>query len=135
MGPANGPRTLSALPAGRGLRYVAEWHGQWLALAGWQTGVFQCAPLDHWIGWVGWIGAVRMRRLHLSGNNTRFPVLPASEGLKILGSYVPGANPRHLGADWERRRGIRCCTIVKPSAYRGNAYLAANWIPVGLTQG
>ena len=26
--------------AGRGLRYVAEWRGQWVALAGWQTGVF-----------------------------------------------------------------------------------------------
>ena len=50
--------------AGRGLRYVAEWHGRWLALLGWQTGVFQCAP-----------------------------------------------------------------------RYKGSVYLAANWIPVGVTKG
>ena len=31
---------------GCGLRYVAEWRGQWVALAGWQTGVFQGKPLD-----------------------------------------------------------------------------------------
>ena len=27
--------------AGRGLRYIVEWRGQWLALAGWQSGAFK----------------------------------------------------------------------------------------------
>ena len=37
--------------AGRGLRYVAEYAGQWLALLGWQSGAFKCGPRDQWIGW------------------------------------------------------------------------------------
>ena len=36
--------------AGRGLRYIPERHGHWLALRVSQTGVFQCIPRDHWIG-------------------------------------------------------------------------------------
>ena len=54
--------------AGRGVRYVAEWEGEWLALLGWQTGVFQCRPRDQWLGWHK---AVQFRRLHLCANNTR----------------------------------------------------------------
>ena len=86
--------------AGRGLRYVAAWRGRWLALLGWQTGVFQCAPRDQWIGWHK---AVQMCRLHLCANNTRFLILPAAAGAKNLGSYVLGANLRRLSADWQRR--------------------------------
>ena len=37
--------------AGRGLRYVFEWRGQWVGLAGWQSGAFKCRPRDQWIGW------------------------------------------------------------------------------------
>ena len=63
--------------AGRGLRYVAEWRGQWLALVGWQTGVFQCRPRHRWLGWHK---AVQFRRLHLCANNTRFLVLRREPG-------------------------------------------------------
>lgn len=49
--------------AGRGLRYVAEWNGQWLALLGWHK-------------------AVKFRRLHLCANNTPFLILPQGRGLK-----------------------------------------------------
>ena len=58
--------------AGRGLRYVAEYQGCWLALIGWQSGAFKCRPRDLWIGW-------RQReqfpRLHLIANNTRMLML------------------------------------------------------------
>ena len=54
--------------AGRGLRYVAVWQGEWLALLGWQTGVFQCRPREQWLGWHK---AVQFQRLHLIANNTR----------------------------------------------------------------
>ena len=54
--------------AGRGLRYVAVWQGKWLALLGWQTGVFQCRPREQWLGWHK---AVQFQRLHLIANNTR----------------------------------------------------------------
>ena len=121
--------------AGRGLRYVAEWRGRWLALLGWQTGVFQCAPRDEWIGWHK---GVQMRRLHLCANNTRFLILPAAAGVKNLGSYVLGANLRRLSADWERNWGhplLLAEAFVEMRRYKGSVYLAANWIPVGVTKG
>ena len=37
--------------AGRGVRYVFDWRGQWVGLAGWQSGAFKCRPRDQWIGW------------------------------------------------------------------------------------
>ena len=35
--------------AGRGLRYVAEYEGCYLALLGWQSGALKCRPHDRWI--------------------------------------------------------------------------------------
>lgn len=88
--------------AGRGLRYIAEWRGQWLALVGWQTGVFQCRPRDRWLGWHK---AVQFRRLHLCANHTRFLVLAEGRGLKNLASRVLGQNLRRLSADWQAHWG------------------------------
>ena len=121
--------------AGRGLRYVAEWRGKWLALLGWQTGVFQCRPRDQWLGWHK---AVQFRRLHLCGNNTRFLVLPAGQGVKNLASRVLGLNLRRLSGDWEARWGHPlelAETFVDPQKYRGTVYLASNWIKLGLSKG
>ena len=121
--------------AGRGLRYVAAWRGRWLALVGWQTGVFQCAPRDQW---VGWHKAVQMRRLHLCANNTRFLILPAAAGVQNLGSYLLGANLRRLSADWEQSWGhplLLAEAFVEMRRYKGSVYLAANWIAVGVTKG
>ena len=121
--------------AGRGLRYIAEWRGQWLALLGWQTGVFQCAPRD---AWLGWHRAVQMRRLHLIANNTRFLILPAGADVPNLGSCVLGANLQRLSADWQAAWGhplLLAETFVEMRLYRGTVYRAANWIAVGLTQG
>ena len=121
--------------AGRGLRYVAEWRGQWLALVGWQTGVFQCRPRDRWLGWHK---AVQFRRLHLCANNTRFLVLAEGAGLKNLASRVLGQNLRRLSADWQAHWGHAlelAETFVDPRKYRGTSYLAANWIKLGLSKG
>ena len=103
--------------------------------AGRQTGVFQCAPRDKWIGWHK---GVQMPRLHLCANNTRFLILPAATGVKNLGSYVLGANLRRLSADWERNWGhplLLAEAFVEMRRYKGSVYLAANWIPVGVTKG
>ena len=121
--------------AGRGLRYVAEYEGEWLALLGWQTGVFQCRPRDRWLGWHK---AVQFRRLHLIANNTRFLVLPAGTGVKCLASRVLGMNLRRLSRDWQQHWGHAlelAETFVDPQKYRGTVYLAANWIRLGLSQG
>ena len=121
--------------AGRGLRYIAEWRGQWVALLGWQTGVFQCAPRDEWLGWHR---AVQMRRLHLIANNTRFLILPAGTDVPNLGSCVLGANLQRLSADWQAAWGhpvLLAETFVEMRVYKGTVYRAANWIAVGLTKG
>ena len=77
----------------RGLRYVAEWNGEWLALLGRQTGVFQCRPRDRWLGWHK---TAQFRRLHLIGNSTRFLVLPQGERIPNLASRVLAMNLRRL---------------------------------------
>ena len=47
--------------AGRGLRYVSAWRGQWVMLAGWQTGGARCERRDPWLGWSL---ALQGQRLH-----------------------------------------------------------------------
>ena len=121
--------------AGRGLRYVAEWRGQWVALAGWQTGVFQCKPRDQWLGWSK---EIQFRRLHLIGNNTRFLILPAAQGCPNLGSYVLGANLKRLSADWQAEWGHPlelAESFVDPSRFQGTVYKAANWLELGQSRG
>ena len=121
--------------AGRGLRYVAEYEGEWLALVGWQTGVFQCRPRARWRGWHK---AVQFRRLHLIANHTRFSVLPEGAGGQHLASRVLGLNLRRLSRDWQQRWGHPIAlaeTLVDPQLYRGTVYVAAHWIQLGLRKG
>ena len=77
--------------AGRGLRYVAEWRGRWIALAGWQAAALKCAPRDRWIGWRG---KKMFKRLHLIANNTRFLVLGERGVFANLGSCMLSAMVR-----------------------------------------
>ena len=55
---------------GRGLPYVFEWRGQWVGLAGWQSGAFKCRHRDQWIGWKR---ELQFTRMHLIANNTAIP--------------------------------------------------------------
>ena len=121
--------------AGRGLRHVAVWRGHWLALLGWQSGAFKCAPRDRWLGWHR---SVQFRRLHLIGNNTRFLILPVAAGTRNLASRVLGCSLRRLSADWEAAHGHPlelAETFVDPSRFHGGAYDASNWLRVGRTKG
>ena len=121
--------------AGRGLRHVAVWRGHWLALVGWQSGAFKCAPRDRWLGWHR---SVQFRRLHLIGNNTRFLILPEASGIANLASRTLGCSLRRLSADWEARYGHPlelAETFVDPSRFRGTCYDASNWVRVGRTKG
>ena len=117
--------------AGRGLRYVAEWRGQRVALAGWQTGVFQGKPRDPWLGWSK---ELQFQRLHLIGNHTRFLILPEAQGCRNLGSYVLGANLQRLGADWQAEGDFPlelAESFVDPSRFEGTVSKAANWRELG----
>ena len=121
--------------AGRGLRHVAVWRGHWLALLGWQSGAFKCAPRDRWLGWHR---SVQFRRLHLIGNNTRFLVLPAASGIANLASRALSRSLRRLSADWEAAHGHPlelAETFVDPSRFRGTCYAASNWTRLGRTRG
>ena len=121
--------------AGRGLRYVAEWRGRWVALAGWQTGVFQCKPRDQWLGWAK---ELQFQRLHLIGNHTRFLILPAAQGCRNLGSSGLGANLQRLSADWQAEWGHPlelAESFVDPSRVEGTMSKAANWLEVGRSRG
>ena len=119
--------------AGRGLRYVAEYDGRWVALVGWQGGAFKCGPRDRWLGWH--LG-VQFRRLH-DRKQHAFSDSPEGQGVKNLGSRVLGRNPaaeRGLGADLGRHRLELAETFVDPKRYQGTVYLASNWKRVGRTR-
>ena len=121
--------------AGRGLRHVALWCGWWLALLGWQSGAFKCAPRDRWLGWHR---SVQFRRLHLIGNNTRFLILPEALGIANLASRVLGRSVRRVSADWEAAWGHPlelAETFVDCARFHGGAYDASNWVRVGRTKG
>ena len=121
--------------AGRGLRYIAEWRGLWIALAGWQSGAFKSRHRDRWIGWTG---DLRYRRLHLIANNTRFVVLGSKGVFRCLASFAMAAMLRRLGDDWQARYGhpvLIAESFVDPSKFGGTLYAAANWRYLGLTRG
>ena len=119
---------------GARLRYVATVDEQWVALLAWGPAAWVCRPRE---SWVGWAPALRRRRLPLIANNTRFLILT---GVRIpnLASAVLTANTRRLAADWRRvhRHPLWLAeTFVDPSRFRGTAYQAAGWLPLGQTRG
>ena len=121
--------------AGRGLRYIADYHGQWVALLGWQTGAFKCGPRDRWLGWPK---DLQFQRLHLIANNTRFLILPGVTGTRNLGSYALGTNLRRLSDDWRAECGHAlelAEAFMDPSRHDGAVYRAANFHELGTTKG
>jgi Domain of unknown function (DUF4338)/DDE_Tnp_1-associated/Transposase DDE domain len=118
---------------GESLRYVAEQGGQWLALLGWGSAAFKCAPRDRWIGWTP---EQHWRRLRYVANNLRFLVLPDARQPNVA-SQVLGANLRRLSRDWQAVFGhpiLLVETFVDPR-FAGTCYHAAGWQELGLTRG
>ena len=121
--------------AGRGLRYVFEWHGHWLGLAGWQSGAFKCGPRDRWVGWKR---GIQFARLHLISNNTRFLILGEPGCFPNLASFALAGMTRRLSADWYAAWGhelLLAETFVDPSRFCGHMYAAAGWTRLGRTKG
>lgn len=117
-----------------GLRQVAELDGQWVALLGWQSAVFQNRPRD---GWIGWHPAVRTQGLCYIANQARFLIL-SSWHLPNLASKVLSLAAKRLAADWENIYGwpvILAETFVDPTRFRGSGYLAAGWRCLGESSG
>ena len=104
---------------GRGLRYVFEWRGQWVGLAGWKQKLL-------------------FARLHLIGNNTRFLILGAPGCFPNLASLALAAMVRRLSDDWSAAYGhslLLAETFVVPSRFCGYMYKAAGWTRLGRTKG
>ena len=96
--------------AGRGLRQVAEWRGQWLALVGWPGR----SSAGYGIGGWGAHRSVQFRRLHLIGNNTRycrrqrgFEPGVAGAGAESAASERGLGGRTGMGWSWRRRLWTR----------------------------
>ena len=70
-------------------------------------------------------------------SNNRFLILP-NVRVKNLASKILSSSIRQVRRDWVskyRFRPLIAETFVDPSRFSGTSYLAANWIPIGLTKG
>ncbi len=88
--------------AGRGLRSVFTWRGQWMGAAGGQTGAFRGAPRDRGMG-----GRREepLERLHRIGNPTRFVILGGRRAFRGLASCAWSRMERRLSDDGEAAYG------------------------------
>jgi hypothetical protein len=119
---------------GQSLRYVAAHHGQWLALLGWSSAALKCKTRDQWIGWTE---ALKLERLPLVANNSRFLILPGVH-IPNLASRILALNLKRLSGDWHKAYGhpiYLAETFVDPRFYRGTCYRAAGWLYLGTTRG
>ncbi len=119
---------------GQSLRYVAVHEGRWMALLGWGSAALKCKARDQWIGWTE---ALKLQRLPLVANNSRFLILP---GVTIpnLASRILALNIKRLSDDWQAVHGnpiYLAETFVDPRFYQGTCYRAAGWLCLGTTRG
>lgn len=119
---------------GEHLRYVAEYRGQWLALASWSAPALHLKARD---GFIGWTEEQRRRRLALLVNNCRLLVLPPGPYPNLISRFMKLMLAR-LSADWQQSWGHPLAlaeTFVDPHLYQGTAYKASGWVRLGQTAG
>ena len=119
---------------GEHLRYVAEYRGQWLALATWSAAALHIKARDRFIGWRE---EQRRTRLPLLVNNSRLLVLPPCQCPNLISRLMKLMLAR-LPQDWEQSWGHPVAlaeTFVDPHLYQGTAYKASGWNRLGETAG
>lgn len=124
----------SSAVVGRHLRYVAEFQGEWLALATWVAPARHIKARDRTIGWSD---EQRRRRLGLLVNNSRLLVLPECHCPNLISRFMKLMVNR-LSGDWAERWGDPLAlaeTFVDPCLYQGTAYKASAWTKIGETSG
>ncbi|MBF0245625.1 MAG: DUF4338 domain-containing protein [Planctomycetes bacterium] len=123
-----------AHPVGETLK-VMVWAGDRpLACMVWCSGARQLGLRDRHIGWSK---EARSRNLRLVAYNTRYLILPWVK-VPHLASHLLGRFARSISGQWQERYGHPVYyleTFVQPDRYPGTCYRAANWIPLGLTEG
>src|SRR5437763_16064519 len=75
----------SAQLVGEHLRYLAEYRGQWLALASWSAAALHLKARD---GFIGWCEEQRRTRLPLVVNNSRLLVLPVCHFPNLISRFM-----------------------------------------------
>jgi predicted transposase YbfD/YdcC len=119
---------------GEHLRYVAQYRGQWLALASWNAAALHIKARDCFIGWSE---EQRRTRLPLLANNCRLLVLPPCQCPNLISRFMKLMLAR-LPQDWEVNWGHPVAlaeTFVDPHLYQGTAYKASGWTRLGQTAG
>lgn len=120
---------------GEVLRYVAvDEHGTWVALAGFSSAAFKCAPRDRFIGWSP---ELRARRLRYVAANQRFCILPAGRRHNVA-SVVLSKALKRLSSDWAQAHGhpvLVVETFVDPRRHLGTCYQASSFRRLGTTAG
>jgi hypothetical protein len=119
---------------GRQLRYLIGSEHGWLGAIGFGSAALQLEGRDDWIGWNH---SERMEYLERVINMNRFLIRPKVD-CPNLASHILGMCARRVGADFERRYGLRPWlmeSFVECPTYQGSCYKAANWIHVGQTKG
>jgi hypothetical protein len=124
----------SAQLVGEHLRYVAEYRGQWLALASWNAAALHLKARDSFIGWNE---EQRRARLPLVVNNSRLLVLPGCQCPNLISRFMKLMLAR-LPQDWQGAWGHPVAlgeTFVDPHLYQGTAYKASGWNRLGQSSG
>lgn len=120
---------------GENLRYlVRDRHARVVACVLFGSAAWKCADRD---AFIGWDRATRERNLQGLTNNTRF-LIPGWVEVPHLASHVLGLIVRRICADWQAKYAhpVHALeTFVDRSRFKGTCYRAANWLPVGSTQG
>jgi hypothetical protein len=119
---------------GEQLRYVAEYHGEWIALFAWSAGAYNLKLREEWIGWSR---KQKQRRLTLWINNSRFLILPEGHHPN-LASRVMKLCLGRLSDDWLATYGHELLGVesfVDSQMFRGTCYKASGWTLLGQTQG
>ncbi len=118
---------------GAQLRYLICANQQVLGAIGFGAAAWSVALRDRFIGWTA---AQRQRALPRVLNNARFLLLPWVR-VAHLASPLLARCARQLPGDFSARYGWRPVlleTFVQ-EPYRGTCYRAAQWVPLGQTQG
>jgi hypothetical protein len=121
-------------PVGEHLKFLVLAKTRPVACLTWGAAARHLGPRDRFIGWSA---EARRRNVRHLAYNSRFLILPWVK-VPHLASHVLGRMARTLSGDWERFYAHPIYyleTFVDPARFRGTCYLAANWIPLGLTTG
>lgn len=119
---------------GAQLRYLVASGAGVLGALSFSAAAWRLAARDKWIGWGD---ATRQAQLTKVVANSRFLILPTVK-VANLASHVLSLAASRIAGDWQARYGITPVlleTFVDSTRYRGTCYRAANWIPLGQTQG